>query len=70
MDLLWALLLGAVAAVAVPMIFGGPTGVWATSAASWGTIAPLAGSPGLLFSLPIFVGVAFFAYLFFNWSNR
>ncbi|HWH17085.1 MAG TPA: hypothetical protein VNT77_01915 [Allosphingosinicella sp.] len=70
MELLKAALLGAVAAFAVPMIFGGPTGVWGTSAAAWGTIAPLKGSPGLLFSLPIFIGLTLFAWTFFNWSNR
>ena len=70
MDLLKAALLGAVAAVALPMVFGGQTGVWMSSFAAYGTIAPLSGSPGLLFSVPLFAGVTIFSYLFFGWSNR
>ena len=70
MDLLKAFLLGLVAAVALPMVFGGYTGAWMHSFAARGTIAPLAGSPGLLISLPVLAGVTLFAWLFFNWSNR
>ena len=70
MGLIWAALLGLVAAVALPMVFGGPTGVWMNSFAAWGTVAPLAGSPGLIVSIPVFVGVTLFSWLFFNWSNR
>ncbi len=70
MGALGAALLGMIAAIALPMIFGGRTGVWMNSFAAWGTIAPLSGSPGLLFSIPLFVGVTLFAWFFFNWSNR
>ena len=70
MGLVWAALLGLVAAVALPMVFGGPTGFWMASSAAWGTIAPVPGSPGLLVSWPVFVGVTVFSWLFFNWSNR
>ena len=70
MELVKAALLGIVAAVALPMVFGGPTGVWLPSVAGWGTVAPLPGSPGLLFSIPLFVAVTLFSWLFFGWSNR
>ena len=70
MDLLKAFLLGLVAAVALPMVFGGHTGAWMNSFAARGTIAPLDGSPGLLVSLPVLAGVTLFTWLFFNWSNR
>ena len=70
MSLIWAIVLGAVAAVAMPMVFGGPSGAWMQSFAARGTIAPLDGSPGLLVSLPVLAGVTVFSWLFFNWSNR
>jgi hypothetical protein len=70
MGLLKAALLGAVAAVALPMVFGGRSGAWMSSFAEWGTITPHAGSPGLLFSIPVFAGVTIFSWLFFGWSNR
>ena len=70
MDLIKAALLGIIAAIALPMIFGGPSGVWMTSQVALGTIAPLKGSPGLLFSLPVFGAVTVFTWFFFNWSNR
>ncbi len=70
MELLKAALLGAVAAVAMPMVFGGPSGFWMQSSTAWGTVAPLSGSPGLLFSIPVFAGVTLFSWLFFGWSNR
>ena len=68
--MLKALLIGAIIAVVLPMIFGGPSGVWMQSFAAWGTIAPLKNSPGLLFSLPVFVGATLAFGLFFNWHNR
>ena len=69
MELLKAALLGLVAAVALPMVFGGPSGAWMNSFAAYGTIAPLAGSPGLLVSIPVLAGVTLFSWLFFGWSN-
>jgi hypothetical protein len=38
--------------------------------ASWGTIRPHAGSPGLLFSIPVFLGLALFLRRAFNWHLR
>ena len=70
MELLKAALLGLVAAVALPMVFGGPSGAWMNSFAAQGTIAPMASSPGLLVSLPVLAGVTVFSWLFFGWSNR
>ncbi|HEY0626396.1 MAG TPA: hypothetical protein VGD10_06650 [Allosphingosinicella sp.] len=70
MDLLKALLIGFIIAVAVPMVFGGPTGAWMSSAASVGTISPLEGSPGLLFSIPLFVGATVIFWIFFEWHSR
>ncbi|GAA4723781.1 hypothetical protein H9L13_11680 [Sphingomonas lutea] len=65
-----ALALGAVLGFIVPLLFGGPNGVWMGSFASWGTIRPHAGSPGLLFSIPIAVGAAIIFRMFFNWHSR
>jgi len=36
----------------------------------WGTIRPIAGSPGFLFSVPLFLGSALALRLFFNWHTR
>lgn len=68
--MLKALVIGAIIGVALPMVFGGPTGIWMQSWAAWGTIAPLASSPGLLFSIPAFAASAIMFWLFFNWHNR
>lgn len=68
--MLKALLIGAIIGVALPMVFGGPTGIWMQSWAAWGTIAPLEGSPGLLFSIPAFAASTIMFWLFFNWHNR
>ncbi|MEO7634023.1 MAG: hypothetical protein ABIS38_00070 [Sphingomicrobium sp.] len=65
-----ALLLGAILAVTLPLVFGGQSGVWMNSVAKWGTIRPHAGSPGLLFSVPLFLGSAIAFRLFFNWHSR
>lgn len=68
--MLKALLLGAIIAIILPMVFGGPTGVWMNSFAAWGTIAPLETSPGLLFSIPAFAISTIIFWVFFNWHNR
>ena len=65
-----ALIIGAVLGLTVPMLFGGQDGVWMNSFASWGTIRPHTGSPGLLFSIPIFLGAAVIFRIFFNWHSR
>ena len=69
MKWLTALALGAIVGFAVPLLLGGQLGVWMDSWASWGTVRPLAGSPGLLFSIPLFLGSAFVFRVFFNWHR-
>ena len=64
-----ALVLGAILGFILPLALGGQHGVWAGSWASWGTIRPLAGSPGLLFSIPLALGSAVAFRLFFNWHK-
>jgi len=70
MKWLTALTLGAIVGFAVPLLFGGQFGVWMESWAKWGTVRPLAGSPGLLFSIPLFLGSALAFRLFFNWHRN
>jgi hypothetical protein len=70
MKLLTALILGAIMACILPLVFGGQTGIWMNSWAKWGTIRPVEGSPGLLFSIPVFLGSAMIFRMFFNWHNR
>ena len=67
---LGALLLGAIVGCLLPMMFGGQSGFWLNSWTKFGTIRPLAGSPGLLFSIPLFLGSAVAFRLFFNWHSR
>ena len=67
---LTALLLGAILGFALPLAFGGPSGVWMESFAAPGTIRPLAGSPGLLFSIPVCALSAAAFRLFFSWHTR
>ena len=64
-----ALALGAVLGFTLPLFLGGRDGAFMGSWADWGTIQPLANSPGLLFSIPIFLGSAIAFRLFFNWHN-
>ena len=70
MKWLTALLLGALLAFVLPLSLGGQAGFWMTSWTKWGTSRPLAGSPGFLFSIPIFLGSALAFRLFFNWHSR
>jgi hypothetical protein len=65
-----ALILGAILAIALPLAFGGQEGVWMNSFAKWGTVRPFARSPGLLFSIPLFLGSAVAFRLFFNWHRN
>ena len=65
-----ALIMGALVAVVLPMAFGGRDGLWDDSWAGWGTIRPFARSPGLLFSIPVFLGASFLFRIFFNWHSR
>lgn len=64
-----ALVLGAILAFLLPLAFGGQGGFWMTSWTKWWTIRPVAGSPGLLFSVPLFLVSAVAFRLFFNWHK-
>ena len=70
MKWLSALFLGAILGFVLPLFFGGQGGVWMHSFAGWGTIRPLEGSPGLLFSVPLFLGSALALRMFFNWHRH
>ena len=65
-----ALILGAILAFILPTVFGGQAASGWISWTEWGTIRPHAGSPGLLFSIPVFLGAALAFRLFFNWHTR
>ncbi len=53
------------------MLLGGSYGgAWMKSFAAWGTVRPLANSPALLFSIPLFVIVTIILWKFFMWHNR
>ena len=67
---LTALLLGAILAFTLPLALGGQSGVWMNSFAKWGTIRPHAGSPGFLFSIPLFLLSAVAFRIFFNWHRN
>jgi hypothetical protein len=70
MKWLTALTFGAILGFLLPMMSGGQEGPWMSSWAGWGTIRPLPGSPGLLFSIPLFLGSAVFLRWVFNWHTR
>ena len=70
MKWLSALLLGAILGVVLPTGLDMRSGLWMDSWASWGTIRPHAGSPGLLLSIPVFAASALAFRLFFNWHGR
>jgi hypothetical protein len=65
-----ALLIGALLGFVLPLFLGGTEGGWMTNWTKWGTVRPLPGSPGLLFSIPLFLGSAVALRLFFNWHTR
>jgi hypothetical protein len=65
-----ALLVGAILAFLLPLALGGREGVWMNSWVKWGTIRPIEGSPGFLFSVPLFLGSAVALRIFFNWHSR
>jgi hypothetical protein len=64
-----ALALGALVAFILPMSLGGSDGAWMSNWTSWGTIRPSTRSPGLLFSVPTFLGSGLAFRLFFNWHR-
>jgi hypothetical protein len=70
MKWLTALALGAGLGFLLPMMLGGQDGVWMHSWTKWGTIHPLPGSPGLLFSVPFALASAIGFRIFFNWHTR
>jgi hypothetical protein len=70
MKWLTALFIGAILGFTLPLGLGGESGVWMNSVAKWGTIRPIAGSPGLLFSIPVFLISAIGFRLFFNWHRN
>jgi hypothetical protein len=70
MKWLTALLIGAILAVTMPLALGGQDGAWMQSFAAWGTVRPFANSPGLLFSIPLFLGSALALRMFFNWHRN
>jgi hypothetical protein len=65
-----ALVLGAILGFVLPTAMNGGEGVWTNSWAGWGTIRPHAGSPGLLFSIPLWLGSAAALRLAFSWHSR
>jgi hypothetical protein len=69
MKWLTALALGAIVGFVIPLAFGGQFGVWMDSWASWGTVRPISGSPGVLFSIPLFLISAVVFRLFFSWHR-
>ncbi|HEX8842710.1 MAG TPA: hypothetical protein VF757_10490 [Sphingomicrobium sp.] len=71
MKFVTALAIGAIAGFILPMLLGGSYGdAWMKSFAAWGTVRPLANSPALLFSIPLFAIVTAALWKFFNWHNR
>jgi hypothetical protein len=69
MKWLTALFLGAILGFVMPLMLGGQSGVWMNNWTKWGTIRPIEGSPGILFSIPLFFGAAVAFRLFFNWHR-
>jgi hypothetical protein len=65
-----ALVLGAILGFVLPTALDLRSGVWMNNFLGWGTIRPHAGSPGLLFSIPLFLGSALALRLVFNWHSR
>jgi hypothetical protein len=70
MKWLTALILGGLLAFVLPMSLGGQDGAWMHGWTKWGTVRPLPGSPGFLFSIPLFLGAALAFRIFFNWHSR
>ena len=65
-----ALTLGAIVAFVLPTGVDLRSGLWMNSWANWGTIRPHSGSPGFLFSIPLFLGSALAFRMVFNWHTR
>ena len=65
-----AMMLGAIITFLLPLALGGQGGVWLDSWAGVGTVRPFKQSPGLLFSIPMFIMSSIGLRLFFNWHAR
>ena len=70
MKWLTALTVGAILGFVLPTVLDARSGIWMDNWTSWGTVHPHAGSPGLLFSIPLFLGSALALRLVFNWHTR
>jgi hypothetical protein len=68
MALLRAAALGAVGAIALPYLLGGKAGQLGEAVRYWTVSWP--GDLGLSFSVPVFLGVTLFAWIFFKWADR
>jgi len=64
-----ALAFGLILGIVLPTMMNGGEGLWTDSWAGWGTIRPLQGSPGLLLSIPLFLGSATALRLLFSWHS-
>ena len=64
-----ALAFGLILGIVLPTIMNGGEGLWTESWAGWGTIRPHAGSPGLLLSIPVFLGSACALRALFSWHS-
>ena len=64
-----ALIFGALIGFIAPMMGGGRDGIWMNSWVKQGTIVPFDNSPGLLFSSPVALGMAFILRIFFSWHR-
>jgi len=65
-----ALFLGAILGFVLPTAVDLRSGLWMNNWTAWGTIHPSATSPGLLLSIPVFLGSALALRLVFNWHSR
>jgi hypothetical protein len=68
MKWLTALIFGLIVGTLMPTIIDGQEGVWTDNWTGWGTVH--AGTGGLLFSIPLFLGAAVAIRLLFNWHTR
>jgi hypothetical protein len=69
MKWLSALFLGLILGIVLPTALDMRTGLWMQSWAGWGTIRPRVDSPGLLLSIPVFLGAALACRMFFTWHR-
>ena len=65
-----ALVFGLALGIVLPTAMDLQSGVWMDNWTGWGTIHPHANSPGLLLSIPLFLGSAIALRLIFNWHTR